>query len=474
MQRIIVWLRRDLRLNDNAAIYKAASLGGEIIPIFIFDQDILKNFQIKNDRRVNFILRTIKHLNDNLKKDHNSGILVYYGSASKLIPEIAKNFKAQAICAGESYETYDINRDQTVKNELANQGVEFHLVKDHLLKAPNEVLKDSQEPFVVYTPYSKKFYSTISPSDYSEFNCSHAKFSELKNLPPNTFNNALKIDLDQSDQEIMRSMNYEIFEENLWNHKFSSLDVNNFLENKLSEYATGRDFLAESATSRFSVYLRFGLVSVRELYRKAFNLPNYSKWVNELIWREFYASILFHFPNTSYEEFQPQYRSLEWIDDADAFYKFENAQTGFPIIDAAMIQLKQEGWVHNRARMIVASFLTKNLLQNWKLGEKLYSQYLMDYEAASNIGGWQWAASTGTDAAPYFRIFNPLLQAKKFDPDGKYVKKYLPSLKDVPCSFIHEPKLFDPTLKYPNQMLDLNLTRNRALEFFKVKQSASN
>jgi deoxyribodipyrimidine photo-lyase len=250
----------------------------------------------------------------------------------------------------------------------------------------------------------------------------------------------IKIIAANSPQEILAKIGYEYVSDNLWHPENAADSLYNFIENRIGQYKDNRDYMAINGTSLLSPYLRFGNISIRHCYNLAKKANNSYSWVNELIWREFYSMILFHFPQTIDQEFQEKYRNIKWDQDAELFEKFCQGKTGFPIIDAAMRELGQTGKIHNRLRMIVASFMTKDLWLDWRMGEEYFAQHLMDYELSSNVGGWQWSASTGTDAQPYFRIFNPWLQAAKFDPDAKYIKNFVPELRKFTAKEIHNPK----------------------------------
>ncbi len=463
----IVWLRRDLRLDDNLPLFSALQLKEKIQPIFIFDTDILNRFNNKQDRRLSFIAEILFNMNKDIIRKGGK-LLVFYGSAKELIPQIAIMLKAKNIFAGIDYEPASKKRDEHVQKRLKQYNINLILENDHLLISPEEVLKSDNTPYKVFTPYAKSWYKTLSTK--------HLKYCRIvdqhRYLNSNLELEIKPINLSKGPKHILEQIGYEHVSIDPWHVNKVEVNLNNFVEGKLKEYHVNRDFIALDGISKLSPYIRFGLISVRKCYNSVVEKTGSLSWIRELIWRDFYASILHYFPHTVNQEFLPQYRRINWASDHVYFQKWQDGLTGFPIVDAAIRQRRQEGWVHNRARMIVASFLTKDLLIDWRLGEEYFAQNLMDYELASNVGGWQWAASVGTDAQPYFRVFNPTIQSKKFDPQRLYIKKYLPELKDVPTKYIHNPKKYDPKLSYPDQIVNHDLARKRAISmFFKVKEN---
>ncbi|MGX6960332.1 MAG: cryptochrome/photolyase family protein [Rickettsia endosymbiont of Pentastiridius leporinus] len=437
----IVWLRRNLRLRDNKSFAAAIRNSDKILPIFIFDTTILERFKNPRDRRLSFIANTLCLINDELKKLKGK-LLIFHGDPLDIIPKLASSLKIENIYADADYESSNIERDQKVQ-ELLDGNCTLHLYCDHLLAPPDKVLTKENKPYKVYTPYMHAFRKFIADHDSLEQNKLLTEYSynlEGKLYIPKDIS-LQTVDLNIGASETLKQIGYVYKEDELWQPKNAENVLDKFIARRINSYKINRDFLYLNGTSTISPYLRFGLISIRECYRKAFsassNLGTVT-WINELIWREFYATILYHFPNTVNQEFQEKYRrKIPWNNKQEYFDKFINAETGYPIIDAAVKQLLCDGWMHNRARMIVASFFSKNLLLDWRKGEEFFAQYLMDYELASNVGGWQWASSCGTDAQPYFRIFNSYTQGKNFDPDAEYIKKYLPTLKNVPPHIIH-------------------------------------
>lgn len=458
----IVWLRRDLRLHDHETFAKAASFGEPILPVFVFDTDILARFQLKDDRRLTLIVRALISMHTTLKKN-GGGVLALHGSAKNLIPELCKTLQVARLVTGADYEPSSLVRDEHVQQTLGSN-TPFLRVKDHLIFKADEVLKDDGTPYRVFTPYSKAWRQRVNAESFSNHT-----FKATWVAPPAQIPNI--IDLDAGEEAVLAQLGYVVGESE-WTPAKASAALQHFIEKSLTHYKNRRDFPATPGTSRLSPYLRFGLISVRECARaaslvEAQGSEGASTWMNELIWREFFSMILTHFPHTPTREFQSQYVGLGWRHDREDFARFCAGQTGYPIVDAGMRELLQTGFIHNRSRMIVASFMTKDLLLDWRLGEEHFAQYLMDYEQASNVGGWQWAASTGTDAQPYFRIFNPVLQSQKFDPDGEYIRRFVPELAHLSNRDIHEPWKTARPAGYPAPMVDHAKVKDRVLSLFK-------
>lgn len=428
----LLWFRRDLRLEDNFSLFMALQGAGKIQPIFIFDENILARFKNPEDRRISFILDGLKSLNQQLLTK-KSELLVFYGKPEVLIPQISKALGAKEIFAGQDYEPYGLSRDKLIAKQ-----VDIKLYNDHLIIAPEKLLKDDKTPYKVFTPYLKKWLTLIGPLDYAEYTDDdidrYADAYEIKKLLMQ--NNITPINLEHGVP------GYKYAHLSNWSLTNLESRFNNFIKNKLANYTNNRNFLDVDGTSCISPFIRFGQISIRRCYRDALKIRGSEQWINEIAWRDFYAMLLYHYPETASLEMQAQYRDIKWSQDKNLLAKFTAGETGYPIIDAAIRQLLNTGWMHNRARMIVASFMTKNLWLDWRLGEEFFAQHLMDYELSSNIGGWQWSASVGSDAQPYFRVFNPTLQAKKFDPSGNYVRKYLGaslfSGKDYPAIVNYE------------------------------------
>lgn len=454
----LVWLRRDLRLNDHAALAHALGGEGNIQPVFVFDTDILKDFPNKDDRRVTFIAEALMNIHAELKK-HGGELLVLHGSAKELIPQTAKKLGAGAVYLAADYEPETRKRDVAVKKALQAQDVELHAVCDHLIHPPTAVLKGDGTPYKVFTPYSKAWKAALQADSFGEY-----KVKLNGRLASVAGEKSLKL---TSAKALVEQIGYHYTPHKAWDAADGEKRLKRFIRQGIGGYKLTRDYMAdEEGTSRISPYLRFGLVSIRHCARLAVEQPQYDTWLGELIWREFYAMILYHFPNTAHEEFLEKYRGLEWSGKESHWQAFIECRTGYPIVDAAMTELHEMGWMHNRARMIVASFLTKDLHIDWRMGDAHFAEWLMDYDMASNVGGWQWAASTGTDAVPYFRIFNPVSQSQRFDPKGEYIRHWLPELKDLSDKEIHMPGKNRPK-SYPAPIVDHDKERQVTLAAYK-------
>jgi deoxyribodipyrimidine photo-lyase len=468
----IVWLRRDLRLHDHPSLHGALQQSLPVQPIFIFDTDILARFSNPNDRRLTFLASICLNIDEQLKQ-RGGGLLVLYGKTSEIWPKLANALEVKQVFAAEDYEPETQKRDTRIKALLDSAAV-FSLVKDHVIMAPNEVLKDDGTTYKVFTPYSRRWRERLNPASLAEFVVNdvgrYANFSANLNACKQA---GIKvIDLSAGCEKLLEQIGYKPSNISLWPVDDGQHRLKVFAVQNAANYKQTRDFMAIHGTSRLSPYIRFGLVSIRECARHAFEIQGSDAWVSELIWRDFYQMILYHYPDTPTQEFNPAYRGiLNWSHDEQLFEKFKQGKTGFPIVDAAMRELLETGWMHNRSRMIVASFMTKDLLLDWRLGEEHFAQHLMDYELASNVGGWQWAASTGTDAQPYFRIFNPLLQSKKFDEEGEYIRKYVPELEFMPTRDIHEPHKKAKPANYPQPIVNHDEMRLRTLAMFKQAET---
>ncbi len=464
----IVWLRRDLRLHDHAALHKALRQKQPIQPVFIFDTTILERFTRKDDPRLSFITDALCQI-DNRLQQRGGGLLVLKGDPVTIMPTLFKALNASALCAAEDYEPHTQKRDEKVTHDIGSE--HCHFVKDHVIFRPDEVLKDDGTPFKVYTPYSKAWRAKATLSDYGEYAIKDRNaYANIDIMRKAARDAGLEVLTPGSGHKAMlEAVGYDYNPLPEWPVGKAQERLTHFAQYQVRHYKNKRDMLAEDGTSQLSPYLRFGLVSVRECFRAMQGNDGSAKWLSELIWREFYMMILYYAPASHKQEWNEDYRSLPWKQDVRALEQWKAGKTGYPVVDAAMRQLTSIGWMHNRARMIVASFLTKDLHLDWRLGEEHFAQYLMDYEMSSNVGGWQWAASTGTDAQPYFRIFNPLLQSKKFDPDGDYIRTYIPELRDVEGNAIHEPRALDGTRPdaYPEKIVDHKEAREQSLTMFK-------
>ncbi len=414
-------MRRDLRLEDNHGLFKALSEKKNVQILFIFDKHILDKLDSKLDKRLIFIHDQLEALNAKLS-EVGSSILTYYG-----FPEdYFKNVIAGSVYTNEDYEPYARKRDHLVADILKSRSIVFKTFKDHVIFAKDEVVKDDGSPYSVYTPFSRKWKITLDNNP-------------IQFYPSENFIDAFA----KSQHQIipLKKMGFE----------YAKIDFPNkeFEEDILNHYEDQRNFPAVKGTSRLSVHFRFGTISIRKATLIAKDKS--SSWLNELIWRNFYMIILWHFPEVEHKSFKPAYDNIHWRNNEIEFNAWCEGKTGYPIVDAGMRELNETGFMHNRVRMITASFLSKHLLIDWRWGEAYFAKKLLDYELASNNGGWQWAAGSGCDAAPYFRVFNPDLQTKKFDPELKYIKKWVPEFQD----FNYKP------------VVEHKFARERALETYK-------
>lgn len=429
MQKInIFWFRRDLRLEDNSGLFHALNNELPVLPIFIFDEEILSKLP-KNDSRVTFIHDTISNINQQLKK-YGSGIAVFHGKPLDIFKRLTSEYTINTVVTNRDYEPYATERDNAVSEFLNSKHIDFKTYKDQVIFEKSEVVKNDGDPYVVYTPYSKKWIEQFDNTTLEFYNSEDLLDNCIKN------NNLPFLSLDDIGFETS-------------DIKVAEYDINNEL---IDNYEATRNFPAKDETSRVGPHLRFGTVSVRKLVEKASkrNNPTYLK---ELIWREFFMQILWHFPHTSHKSFKPQYDRIEWRNNEEEFKKWCEGNTGYPLVDAGMRQLNETGFMHNRVRMLVGSFLCKHLLIDWRWGEAYFAEKLHDYEMASNVGNWQWVAGCGVDAAPYFRIFNPTTQIDKFDKDHKYINKWVKNLN---------------SLDYPQPMVEHKMARERCLEVYKA------
>ena len=463
----LLWLRRDLRLHDHAVLAEALASEGPVQPVFVFDSEVLARFKNPQDRRLSFIVEALAGIHHQLR-EKNGGLLVVHGKASEVIPKLAKALKAERVVAAEDYEPAATKRDHAVAKALGS--IPLRLVKDHMIFAPQEILRGGEAAYKVYTPYAKKWRAAFTPDCMAEIIFDiKGRFAEADTLREKAQAAGIKVVSTQNGPAAMlREIGYVYKKDTQWPVDGGKKRLKKFAASEMHDYTIGRNMLAEDGTSQISPYIRFGLVSVRECFRAAHGKKGSDMWLGELIWREFYMMIMFHYPESAHTEWNPLYRDkLEWSKSKKAFQTWVEGKTGYPVVDAAMRQLLEMGWMHNRARMITASFLCKDLLIDWRLGEEHFAQYLMDYEQSSNVGGWQWCASTGTDAQPYFRIFNPESQAKKFDPQGEYAKRYVPELRALKKKEMHHSKRSTSGANYPEPMVDHAESREHALAMYK-------
>jgi deoxyribodipyrimidine photo-lyase len=422
----IFWFRRDLRLSDNTGLYYALQETSPVLPIFIFDSEILDDLKDKSDARVNFIHDQLMIISQKLNKI-GSGLLVKYGKPEEIFKSLIDDYNVESVFTNRDYEPYALERDQNIDNILQNKGIGFFDFKDHVIFEKDEILTGEQQPYKVFTPFKNKWLDKLESGHLHPYEITVTKENFYQFNP---------IMLSLSDIGFQKSI--------------TPIPKKEYEEATIKKYDKERDFPEKNGTSRLGIHLRFGTISIREAVSQAQKLND--TWLNELIWRDFYSMILANFPHVVSNAFKPKYDAIPWRNSKEDFQKWCEGKTGYPIVDAGMRELNQTGYMHNRVRMITASFLTKHLLIDWRWGEAYFAEKLLDYELASNNGGWQWAAGTGTDAQPYFRIFNPYSQTDKFDKNKVYIKKWIPEVN---------------TSDYPEPMVDHKEARQRALETYK-------
>ncbi|MFN8355680.1 MAG: deoxyribodipyrimidine photo-lyase [Spirosomataceae bacterium] len=427
MRISLFWFRRDLRLHDNAGLYHALRSGHPVIPLFIFDKTILDQLDDKSDRRVAFIYQTLLGLQEQLN-GLGSSLLVRYGTPQQVWQQLTQDFDIAEVYTNHDYEPYAIDRDDTIGKMLNSAGVPFYTYKDQCIFEKSEVLSGAGTPYTVFTPYSRKWKETVN-AFYLKSYPTEAYFEHFYKTQP-------------FEIPSLATMGFVA--------NGISFPASKVKETILKQYKEKRDIPSVRGTSRLSVHLRFGTISIRELARKAQDLNE--SFLNELIWRDFYFQILWHFPHVGRgEAFRREYDRIEWRNNPAEFQAWCEGRTGYPIVDAGMRELNTTGFMHNRVRMIVASFLTKHLLIDWRWGEAYFAKKLLDFDLSANNGGWQWASGSGCDAAPYFRVFNPTLQTQKFDPQLAYIKQWVPELNS-----------FD----YPQPIVNHEMARKRVVEVY--------
>ena len=422
----ICWIRRDLRLTDNAALYRALKGEYPVLLLFIFDKNILDELD-PEDARVTFIYHELQKM-ETILQQHGSSFLIKYGKPEEVWTAVLSEYKVKEVYTNHDYEPYAIERDDALAEYLSTESIPFHTYKDQVIFEKNEITKADGKPYTVFTPYFRQWEKKLNEFYLKPYPV-NKYLDHLFQTNPLPFPDLSVLGFEESDQQ------------------FPSADF----EKKLAAYEERRDYPADDATTRIGLHLRFGTVSIREAAAKAKDAKA-SKWLSELAWRDFYMMILFNFPHTSTQSFKPAYDKIRWINNEAQFEAWKNGKTGYPIVDAGMNQLNQIGYMHNRVRMIVGSFLTKHLLIDWRWGEAYFAEKLLDYEMASNVGGWQWACGCGNDAAPYFRVFNPELQAKRFDPKNQYIYRWAPEYKQE---------------KHTQPIVDHAFARERILKVFK-------
>lgn len=425
----IFWFRRDLRLDDNVGFLEALKGNVPVLPIFIFDKEILDKLP-EDDARVTFIFETLQNMRKELQEEYHSSLALFYGTPKKIFEKILSDYEVQAVYTNRDYEPYARERDEAIEKLLQENDLEFKTYKDQVIFEKDDVLKSDGDPYVVYTPYKNKwkeiFYEDKLAIHYtSQYLSNLLKHSRLPNIS-------------------LSDMGF----------KKSSIEVPEYMVTPtlIQNYEDTRNFPAkENGTSRLGPHLRFGTVSIRKMIKKAIAEKNEVFW-SELIWREFFMQILWHFPETKDKAFRAKYDRIDWRNNEDEFERWKNGETGYPLVDAGMRELNATGYMHNRVRMLVASFLCKHLLIDWRWGEAYFAEKLLDYDMSSNVGNWQWAAGSGVDAAPYFRIFNPTTQIDKFDKEHEYINTWVKDLNEF---------------SYPNKMVDHKESRERCLRIYK-------
>ncbi len=465
--KVLVWLRNDLRMDDNPALREACKLSEEVHAIYIYSQNQNKEHNEANCK-IDFFIQNLKDLSKSLSKV-NIPLTIIDSDGFNDNPEIIKKYielnSIEKIFWNNQFGEDEINRDESVKDLLQNSNIDIKTFDEQVVFEPGSILTGEGKPYSVFTPFKRKWIEnfTLDKLDI-EFKYTEKKSTKIKsNINDFNFNFQKTHSVDMS----------------LWpiGENEAQMRLQFYLDKNIFKYAQDRNDPIIDGTSRLSAYLASGIISPKRCILEALKLNNFEldsgekgivKWIDEIIWREFYKNIMFSFPKVSRgQPFQEYTKKIKWRFNDDEFNAWKSGNTGFPIIDAAMKQLINEGWMHNRLRMVVAMFFTKNMLHDWRLGEEFFMQNLIDGDFSSNNGGWQWSSSTGTDAAPYFRIFNPLTQSKNFDSNGLFIKKYINELKDLDKKDIHDPdESIRNHLNYPSQMLDLKQSRLRAIDAF--------
>ncbi len=423
----IFWFRRDLRLADNAGLYHALRSNLPVLPIFIFDKNILDLLENKKDARVEFIHDTLLQMQEELVAK-GSSLKVMYDTPLKAFEELSSLYNIETVFTNHDYEPYAKNREEAVSDLFDKVGIKLLTFKDQVIFEKSEIVKDDGKPYTVFTPYSRKWKKTFDDANPASFP-SEKQVDQFLKISP------FKL-------PTLKEMGFAAAEINFPKKKVAT--------DLIEHYAENRNFPGIEGTSRLGIHFRFGTLSIRKAVARALELSPI--FLNELIWRDFYQMILWNFPQVGEgKAFKPAYDQIEWRTDEGEFEKWCQGKTGYPIVDAGMRQLNATGFMHNRVRMIVASFLCKHLLLDWRLGEAYFAEKLLDFDLASNNGGWQWAAGSGCDAAPYFRIFNPYLQTEKFDPKLTYIKKWVQEFEKD---------------SYPPPIVDHVFARKRCLEIY--------
>ena len=472
MSRSIVWFRRDLRLSDHAAL-SAAGQRGEVVPVFVIDPMLIESDRV-GAKRLSWLAANLRALDRSLR-EHGSKLIVRHGDPSSELLRLAQESQADCVFFNLDLTPFARERDRTVGLELEKHGITVETFDDVTLHHPEEITTQTGQPYQVFTAFKRAWLAKPQPSiDGSRIKPKNLQLSIELDSRPITFGS-------------------ETFELPAGGEAAALDHLDRFLDSVIFNYSEARNQLDRSGTSLLSPYLRFGMLSIRQAYwgakaaidlaSEAADRTSAEAWLNELVWREFYMSLLYHFPHTINQPLRAQFKNFEWLDDTAAFEAWCAGRTGYPVVDAALRCLNQTGWLHNRARMIVASFLTKDLLIDWRQGERYFMRQLIDGDTASNVGGWQWASGVGADAQPFFRVFNPTLQGKRFDPHGDFVRRWLPELARVPIELIHEPWKMNAMEQsqagcvidrdYPSPIIDHRLARDRALQHYRGSKTTA-
>jgi deoxyribodipyrimidine photo-lyase len=465
----VFWFRKDLRLEDNTGLKYFISKFDENTKFSFLYIKNPESYQYYGEKRITFLLNSLKDLKANLNK-FGLRLQIFEGVSSEIFSEIIKKYSRINVYANGQVEPYSRKRDVIVKDIIEKSDGTFNLYSDTTLFDLNQIIKDNGEPYLIFTPFKNKFLKNIQDRNFDRYKINLNKLS-----PENQINISLncKYYLNKKDNE---DCSNDLFQ---GGSKEAIQLLSNFCKKKISDYRLNRDFPSLEVTSFLSPHIHFGTISIRECFQKAIKAAgNFNNaWINELIWREFYYNITYNFPNIIHQSFKNEYDNIIWSYNEKLLSNWKDGLTGYPIVDAGMRQLNDSGWMHNRLRMITAMFLTKDLFMDWRLGEKYFAEKLIDLDFSSNNGGWQWSASTGCDSQPYFRIFNPEIQSRKYDPEGKYIKKFVPELKNLPIYLLHNPSnitkseeiKYNFTLghDYPAPIINHQKAKERTIKIFK-------